>query len=71
MKKAYYHATYEVISLLEARIEAERTWMGQGEGFALSSARIMNVLRGLISDVYGLKDETEQESETLQQKPQH
>ncbi|NTW14507.1 MAG: hypothetical protein HGA31_05780 [Candidatus Moranbacteria bacterium] len=65
MKKEYYHAIREVIDLLKKKIEAERTWMYQGEGYALSSARIMNVLKGLIRDVYSLEeDDTKEESLT-------
>ncbi|MEI7749769.1 MAG: hypothetical protein WCJ25_02095 [Candidatus Moraniibacteriota bacterium] len=60
MKKGFHHARYEVIALLDKRIEAEKVWMSQEEGYALSSARIMNILRELISEVHTLQDEMEE-----------
>lgn len=59
MKKEYYYATTEVIALLEKRIEAEQSWMKQGEGYALASARITNVLRELIGEICDLGNQAE------------
>ena len=59
MKKEYYYATTEVIALLEKKIEAEQSWIKQGGGYALASARITNVLRDLIGEICDLGNEAD------------
>jgi hypothetical protein len=61
MKKGFYRATHKVINLLEEKIEAEKSWLDQ-EGYALSSARMMNVLRDIIGEISMLEDIMEEEN---------
>jgi hypothetical protein len=62
MKKEVYQSKHKVISLVEDKIEAEMSWAEQ-RGYALSSARIINVLRSLISEIYTLEDTMERKED--------
>jgi hypothetical protein len=61
MKRGFHRATHKVINLLEDKIEAEKSWMDQ-KGYTLASARLTNILRNLIGEIYSLKDEFEEEN---------
>ena len=60
MKEGYYRATRQVVRLLEEKIENEKSWEGQ-KGYALSSARLINVLGKLIGEIYTLDDVMEED----------
>lgn len=67
MKKGFYRATYSVISLLENKIETEKSWVEQ-RGYNLASARMINVLRGLIGEIYTLEDIVQEENKVYKLK---
>lgn len=70
VEKKEHNVTKKMIKILEEKIEAENSWIGQS-GYTLSSARIVNVLRDLVCEIYKLEkvpDEKEAAFYNLQYK---
>ena len=61
MREGYYRATRQVVRLLEEKIENEKSWEGQ-KGYALASARMVNVLKKLIGEIYTMDDIMEEDN---------